>query len=383
MMLKRYFTIIDRYISKELLLTWLAVTLVLMLILLSGTLVRLLGKAAEGLIPNDVVWSLLLFTGARYLILLIPLSLYLGVLLCFSRLYKDNEMAALGACGLGLKRLYRPLLMVIIPATVLMMAFTLYLMPWVSQQAEQLKRSVENRSEHLGLSAGRFNALSQGEAIVFLQKQSDDGAQMHNVFLHQKNKPAGNMLADNMESADLAQRYKDEKGRRFILFKNGQLYKGEPGKANFRITRYEKKGVYVPEQERVQQVSRKKAVSTAQLWNSDRTDYRAELHWRLSLPIGAFLLSVLALPLSYTTPRKGRYSKLALAILIYLIYSNLLGIGQSWVEKESVPEWLGLWWVHGFAMILIAYWWVRRAGGIHQLMHQKWHRAIEAPEKLS
>jgi len=104
-MLKRYFTIIDRYISKELLLTWLAVTLVLMLILLSGTLVRLLGRAAEGLIPNDVVWTLLLFTGARYLILLIPLSLYLGVLLSFSRLYKDNEMAALGACGMGLKRL--------------------------------------------------------------------------------------------------------------------------------------------------------------------------------------------------------------------------------------------------------------------------------------
>ncbi len=382
-MLKRYFTIIDRYISKELLLTWLAVTLVLMLILLSGTLVRLLGKAAEGVIPNDIVWSLLLFTGARYLILLIPLSLYLGVLLSFSRLYKDNEMAALGACGMGLKRLYRPLMMVVIPASTLMMVFTLYLMPWVSQQAELLKLEVENRSEHAGLSAGRFNPLNKGEAIIFMQKKSDDGTQMHNVFLYQSNRNAKNNSLDSVESADMAQRYKDEKGRSFIMFKGGQVYEGEPGTSNFRLTQYEKKGIYIPEQEMVTKVSRKKSISTAELWKSDRVDYRAELHWRLSLPIGAFLLSVLALPLSYTTPRKGRYSKLALAILIYLIYSNLLGIGQSWVEKEVVPQWLGLWWVHGFAIILIFYWWLRRAGGLKQFFYRRIQHPISNTAKLS
>jgi len=369
-MLKRYITIIDRYISKELLLTWLAVTLVLMLILLSGTLARLLGKAAEGAIPGDAVWSLLLFTGARYLILLIPLSLYLGVLLTFSRLYKDNEMAAMSACGIGLKRLYRPLFMVAIPATVIMLYLTLFMMPWVSQQAELLKSEIENRSELTGLTAGRFNASRKGDAIMFLQRQSEDGTQMRNVFLHQTNKKGKNQLLDNIESADLARRYKDDNGRHFIMFENGQMYEGEPGTSNFRITRYERKGIYLPENQIDNTVSRKKAVPTVDLWNSDRIDYRAELHWRLSLPIGAFLLAVLALPLSYTTPRKGRYSKLALAILIYLIYSNLLGIGQTWVEKEKVPEWLGLWWVHGFAMILIVYWWLKRSGGIKTFLQQ-------------
>lgn len=369
-MFKRYFTIIDRYISKELLLTWLAVTLVLMLILLSGTLARLLGKAAEGAIPGDAVWALLLFTGARYLILLIPLSLYLGVLLTFSRLYKDNEMAAMSACGIGLKRLYRPLLMVAIPATVIMMYLTLFMMPWVSQQAELLKLEIENRSELTGLTAGRFNATRKGDAIMFLQRQSEDGTQMRNVFLHQTNKKDKNQLLDKIESADLARRYKDDNGRHFIMFENGQMYEGEPGTSNFRITRYARKGMYLPENQIDNKVSRKKAIPTIDLWNSDKIEHRAELHWRLSLPIGALLLAVLALPLSYTTPRKGRYSKLALAILIYLIYSNLLGIGQTWVEKEKVPEWLGLWWVHGFAMFLIVYWWLKRSGGIKVFIQQ-------------
>jgi len=117
-MFKHTFSIIDRYVSKELLLTWLAVTLVLILILLSSALARLLGDAAAGTIPSEAVWPLLMFTGAQYFILLVPLGLYLGVLLNFSRMYKDNEMAAMGACGIGFMSLYRPLLMVVIPVTI-------------------------------------------------------------------------------------------------------------------------------------------------------------------------------------------------------------------------------------------------------------------------
>ncbi len=370
-MQKSYFTIIDRYVSRELLLTWLAVTLVLMLILLSGTLARLLGKAADGSIPSDAIWPLMMFTGARYLILLIPLSLYLGVLLSFSRLYKDNEMAAMSACGIGFMRLYRPLLMVTVPATAILMFLTLYLMPWVSQQSEVLKTEIENRSELSGLIAGRFNESKKGDAVMFLQRQSDDGRHMNNVFMHQSTRDERNQRVENIESADQASRYRDDQGRDFILFKQGQHYEGVPGQSSFRITRYEKKGVYLPEDEINTKMSAKKALDTLTLWNSDRADYRAELHWRLSLPIGAFLLAILALPLSYTTPRKGRYSKLALAILIYLIYSNLLGVGQTWIEKSRVPEWLGIWWVHGFAISIIIFWWVKRLGGIHQLLQRR------------
>jgi len=347
--------------------TWIAVTLVLTIILLSITLMQLLGRAASGALPNDAVWVMLMFTGARFLILLVPLSLYLGVLLCFGRLYKDNEMAAMGACGIGLMRLYRPLLLVAVPASLFLLMLTFFLMPWVSQQTEVLKNEIKNRSELTGLSAGQFNKSGKANATVFLQRQSDDGRKMHNVFLQQTPANNSNKHQDNIESASTASRYRDDKGRQFILFENGQLYEGGAGRADFRITHYEKKGVYLPESQVVKKVSRKKAIPTRTLWESDRADYRAELHWRLSLPIGALLLAVLALPLSYTTPRKGRYSRLALAILIYLVYSNLLGIGQSWVEKQQVPGWLGLWWVHGFAVILILYGWIRRAGGVKQL----------------
>lgn len=370
-MSKPYFTILDRYISRELLTTWLAVTLVLMLILLSGTLARLLGKAAEGAIPSDAVWPLLSFTGARYLILLVPLSLYLGVLLSFSRLYKDNEMAALGACGVGFMRLYRPLLMVVIPATGLLFYLTLFLMPWVAQQAETLKTDIENRSELTGLVAGRFNESKKGDAILFMQRQSDDGKHMNNVFMHQSAGKTNGPGIEQIEAANQASHYRDASGREYILFEHGKYYEGVPGQADFRITSYDKKGIYLPENQASTRSSPRNAIDTLTLWSSDLREHRAELHWRLSLPVGAFLLAILALPLSYTTPRKGRYSKLALAILIYLVYSNLLGLGQSWVEDGRVPDWIGIWWVHFFAVSLILFWWIRRSGGLGYVIRHK------------
>jgi lipopolysaccharide export system permease protein len=181
---------------------------------------------------------------------------------------------------------------------------------------------------------------------------------------------ASSQLAENIESASSARRYRDEQGRQFILFENGYTYEGVPGQADFRIIQYAQKGIYLPETEVSAQPGRKQSIPTMDLLASDRMDYTAELHWRLSLPIACFLLAILALPLSYTTPRKGRYSKLALAILIYLVYSNLLGVGQSWVEKQTVPQWLGIWWVHGVAVLVIVYWWGKRAGGIKQLFRQ-------------
>jgi len=368
-MFKRSFSIIDRYVFKELLLTWLAVAMVLLLILLSAVLARLLGDAAAGKIPNDAVWQLLMITGMQYLVLLVPLSLYLGVLLSFSRLYKDNEMAAMGACGISMASLYRPLLMVVIPTTAALLYLTLLVMPWVSQQAELLKIDIESRSQLTGLSAGRFNEF--GESTIFPQRQSDDGEYMYNVFLHKDIVKEQNKLTENIESADATRRYKDEQGRHFILFERGRSYEGEPGHVDFKITRYEKKGIYVPDNKSTRQVSRKGSIEVRELWASNRTDYQAELYRRISLPIAAFLLAILALPLSYTTPRKGRYSKLGLAILIYLVYSNLLGVSETWIEKQQIDVWLGFLWVHGLAALLIVYWWLKRAGGIKQLMLKK------------
>jgi len=355
-MIQRYLSILDRYIAKELLFTWMAVTVVLVLILISTTLANLLGQAANGVIPDDAILPLLLMTGLRYFISISPLALYLSVLLTFSRLYKDNEMSAISACGISLMRLYRSLMILVIPVTLMVLLLTLFVRPWIVQQSDLFKVEVENRSDLSGLVAGQFNKTDK--AVMFMEKLSDDGRKMDGVFLRQSKQ---NNTA--IETSKQLQRFEDKQGRNFIVFVDGQYYNGIAGQADYSITRYQKHGVYVPNNKQVKQRTRSESLSSLALWNSNNSWYQAELQWRLSMPVLTFLLAVLALPLSYTTPRKGRYSKLALAIFIYLLYANLTGVAQNWVEQQKVPQWLGMWWIHSFSLVLIVILLVKRYGG--------------------
>jgi lipopolysaccharide export system permease protein len=78
----------------------------------------------------------------------------------------------------------------------------------------------------------------------------------------------------------------------------------------------------------------------------------AELHWRIAVPLGVLVLAVVAVPLSRTQPRAGRYGRVALGVLVYLLYTNMLTAGRLWLERGVIPEWLGLWWVHGLVLAL-------------------------------
>ena len=71
---------------------------------------------------------------------------------------------------------------------------------------------------------------------------------------------------------------------------------------------------------------------------------------------------MLAVPLSYTSPREGRFSKIAVAILVYIPYANLLVLSRKWIASGELPPWIGLWPVHVLIVVVIGYFMVRRVG---------------------
>ena len=68
---------------------------------------------------------------------------------------------------------------------------------------------------------------------------------------------------------------------------------------------------------------------------------RGELLWRISLPASAFVLALLAIPLSSFNPRVGRSVNLIVALLVYVVYSNLVSLSQAWVAQDKLNPWLG------------------------------------------
>ncbi len=339
-------TIIDKYIAKELLTAFLSVIFVLLIIVLSTEVVHLLKWVSQGVIPLSAFISYLTNSLFEFSVILIPLSLLMGILLAFGRLYRDSEMAAIMSAGIGPMQWYRPLMLVTIPVTLLLLISMLYIKPLITHQRALITAELKSQAEVDSILVGQFNRAGSGDAVLFLESDEKNSDQVKNVFFQQ--------LHNEQNHVDLAagtSNYYNEDGRRYMMMHGGTHYVGNAGEKNFQIVKYRDYGIHV-DRKRVSAHFSEKSKSVTQLWNSDSVVDKAELQWRFTLPIATIIVAFMALPLSRTDPRSGRYAKLALALILYLVYSNLLSVGNTWIVQERVPVWVGTWWVHLIAIVI-------------------------------
>ena len=351
--MKLQLTIFDRYIGREIILSWLTVLFVLLVIVMSTELVHLLKYMAEGQFPIDSLMTLMANSLMEYAITLIPLSLFLGVLLAFGRLYKDSEMTAIMSAGIGPMQWNRPLLLVVLPVSLLCLALMFYAAPWISQQRTDFKAELNNRSEGSQFSAGQFNQSRDGKAVFFMESNDEENGLMESVFY------SANIEGENtVDIAQSASSRRDVNNRLFTVMYKGHQYIGNSGEADYRVIEYDEYGVLMPEDNNRQSYLPNKSKKSMVLWNEAEPASLAEFQWRLTVPIAALISALIALPLSHTSPRSGRFAKIAVAILVYLVYSNLLGVGKTWLAQGVVPFWIGTWWVHILAILLLLILWV-------------------------
>lgn len=360
--------IIERYLFREMATTLAAVTTVLFLIFVSSWFARLLGQVAAGDIHIDVVFMLLALKSVDALILLLPLSLFLAVLLAFGRLYKDSEMVAMLACGVSLVRVTRAVFWFGLGFALFIGSISLYFGPLAKVERYKVQKQLEASTGVESIAAGQFRALLGGEVVFYAERQSRDGAALENVFIQGVRQGAENLMV-----AERAQVREGEHGGRYLVLENGYRYEGVPGRADFRIIHYREHEIRVAEAEAVQQsvIDETAALPTLALWASDKPWHTAELQWRLAMPLSALLLALLAVFLSRTNPRQGRYGKFFLGVLVYVIYSNLMGVARTWVERGRVDPLIGIWWVHLLLLLLVAALMFQHAGGFKALFGNK------------
>ncbi|MDH3559389.1 MAG: LPS export ABC transporter permease LptF [Gammaproteobacteria bacterium] len=362
--------ILDRYLLREALRGWLAITLILWLILASNRLVRYLAQAAAGELPADVVFVLLGVKTAWFLVYVMPFSLALGIVMALGRMYRDNEMTVLSACAVGPWRIYKPLLGMGVVIALLLVWLALFVTPGIAAYGARLEKLAQEEADVSLLGAGRFNEISGGDLTFYSERLSDDKKNMHNLFVYVR-EDARRGKAPQVMVAESASRMINETGDEYVVFVDGYRYEGRPGDAEYRIMQFKRQGVLIELPGKTELVAKRDAVPTAQLLTSnDRSDI-VELQWRLSVPVSVMVLVLLSVPLSRMSPRKGRFGGLAMAFLVFVVYYNLLGTAKVWVEQGAIPTSIGLWWVHllpaglAFALLVnsnkLAYWLRRRA----------------------
>lgn len=343
--------IIDRYLISEILQTMMAVIFVLLLIFMGRYFAVFLADAAAGEISGGVVVDLLLLRTLSALSLMIPFALYISILLAFGRLYKDNEMTALAAAGITAPRLLLTIFSIGLIFSLVVGAFSLWVSPWAERQRANITAASERSSVFESVLPGQFNELGKrNDAVFYVEEISDDNKRLSNVFAQIRSK--GTM---DVFSANKGYQYRDEKtGDTYLVLTDGFRYQGLPGRQDFLIQEYKKNAIRIVEPSAVEKRRRNRSVETSALLERGEPRDQAELQWRISLPITTLLLAILGVLISRTSPRQGRFAKLFIAILIYVIYSNGISIARTWVAQNKVSVELGVWWVHLLLLVFIA-----------------------------
>ncbi|MGD8874569.1 MAG: LPS export ABC transporter permease LptF [Gammaproteobacteria bacterium] len=347
--------IFDRYLLKEVIYGWLAVTVILWLILVSNRLVRYLADAAAGDIPGELIFKLLALKMVWYMVHIVPFALALGVVLGLGRLYRDNEMTVMAACGVGAWRIYKPVLGFGLLVAVALVWLALYVSPAVQGISHRLETAAARQADMTALGAGRFNEMQNARLTFYAERLSADKQTMENLFIAYKRKPRDKSKPQQIVRAKSAYRKQDKTtGDQFLVLVDGVRYEGVPGEAAYRVMRFDEYGVRIHMPYSDATTTKRAATPTATLLASGDTEDLAEVQWRLAMPLSVISLLLLAVPLCKSSPRKGRYGRLVVAILLFVIYYNLLGTAKVWVGNGSVSPLIGVWWVPAVPVVLAA-----------------------------
>lgn len=353
--------ILRRYLLREVGLNFLGVALLFTLMFLSSTFIRLLTETLEGDYPAKILFTLFALKGVGNLVFILPLAFFIGVMLAFGRLYKDSEMVVFSACGV---RPLQVLQAVAIPAAavaLLVGVLALWFAPWSEERSSQLLDQAGARTEVEGIIPGQFNQFDDTGPVIYAERAESGGKTLSGLFVQYQEQGREMQLT----AATAYEQTDAENGARYLILRDGYRYEGNPGQPEYRIIQFQEHGILMRERVVVASARPRYAIATAELLHNGTSADMAEFQWRLAMPISALLLGLLAVPLSKTSPRKGRFGGLFLGIMIYVVYNNLLTVARNALGKGDIPAMLGMWWVHALLvmMLLLILWRQNRLPG--------------------
>lgn len=344
-----WLTIIDRYLLREFVINLVAVTGVLWLIYISTRFARYLADAAVGNMPADVIFSLLGLSSLGALSILLPIGTFLAVMLSLGRMSSDNELTVMSACGISSLRIMRNVLLFAGTIAVIVAVLSLFVVPGVLSDRYELQEKAKISANTTGLIAGSFKESEDGDWTFYSQGLSANKQFMENVFIEidREDKP----LIFRSETGHFE--INSQTGDKFLVLEDGYRYEGKAGDQDFTIAQFGSHSLLIEKGQEGEVRERHKAMATSDLLARGEPRDLAEVQWRTAAALMTLLLCLSAIPLANAGPRQGRYAGFVPAVLIYIIYSNLLGVNRAWVAKGDIPIWLGGVWVHVLMLVVL------------------------------
>ena len=347
--------IFQRAIRRELLNAVGAVFTALFTIIISVTLIRILGDAAAGKIASSDVLALLGFASLINLPVLISLSTFIAVLMVVARSYQDSEMVVWFASGVSLMDWVRPVMQVGVPMVLLTAVLSFWLTPWSQKLSAEQRERFRNREDISRVSPGKFQESANGQKVFFVEGLSSDTTRVNNVFLSQNQTQESGVALAREGTVRI-----DERGDKLLQLYDGRRYDGMPGSSEFRIMDFERYTVIIASNTKeLAENKSARVLATVDLITDPTPNNLAELLFRISAPMTCLMQMLLAIPLGFVNPRRGRTLNLMIALLLAATYFNATNIMQAMVAQGKTSFATSWWPLHaaaGALIVLLFFW---------------------------
>ena len=331
--------IFQRALQRELAASAGATFTVIFSILVTWTLISILGKAAGGRVASGDVVALIFFAMLNYLPTVLTLTSFISVLAVVTRSYRDSEMVVWFASGLSLVRWINPVLTFGLPLVALTAVLSFYVTPWAKTKSTEFIQRFETREDLKKVSPGVFRESSSSNRVFFVEGVSGEATVVRNVFVNTVENKVNTVVVAKEGVLEA-----DGKGGQFLVLKNGRRYQGTPGQADFQAMEFERYSMRVATRMPVAGGALPpEAMSTMVLLEDPNPKTRAELLARIAVPVTCLLLILLAIPLGFVNPRAGSAANLIIALLIFFTYMNLAKMAESSVYRGKA-EFATAWW---------------------------------------
>jgi len=339
-----------------------ATLVVLFTIVITILLVRTLGLANKGSVNPQEILLVLTYTVLGRTPTVLTLALFIAVVSTLSRMYRDSEMAIWFSSGQGLAQFVAPVLRFAWPILLVIMLMVLFIWPWANAQTDQLRDRYERRGDLERIAPGQFQESSNGRRVFFIDKDTVDGKEGRNVFI-------SSIEADGTESITSARsgRVEWRDGFQYLVLENGQrLEIPANAEADLKVSEFARYGIRVGQaSDRNLRPGGLKSVPTLTLLKQPNQAHQGELAWRIGMGLTALNFILLAVAVSAANPRAGKSGNLIFLLLAFVVYYNLLNLGQSWVATGLVAWWPFMLMLHGGVMFACLAWLAQR--------HTQWH----------
>ena len=341
-------------IRRELARSFGATLVVLITIVMTIVLIRTLGQASRGNISPQDVMLFMAYSALGRLPTILTLSLFIAMVSTLSRMYRDSEMVVWLTSGRGLASFLGPLFRFAWPVLLVITLMVFFVWPWANQQTRGMQNRYEQRGDLDRIAPGQFQESSGGKRVFFIDRDAASD-QASKVFI------SATENGKNSVTTAKSGRVETREGIQYLLLENGQRLENAIGQAALKISDFAEYGAKTGDSAGLNETTPEaKLTSTRDLIKAPTPANRSELAWRIGLALAALNFVILAVALASVNPRGGRSGNMIFVLLTFVVYNNLLNLGQSWIFVGLISFTNFLVLLHGGVFLLGAAWLAKR-----------------------